>query len=222
MTTRDQGKKQARWATLGLGIAAAALWGASRLTWLKVDIFDDKSGEASHDLVGAVWSTEQSAIALLLLASVVAALALRRLGRRLIGVVAAVGALVASWSPMQLLSAGADPERVKSILTSGAASQRSTAPVSVTEWAQITGVHTEPLGPTLALVASALALLAGVVVALRPGTDSPRTNRFEAKKTRQDKLAADLAEDPGSHRVMWDAIDADVDPTDTARSTRDF
>ncbi|MDU0478007.1 TIGR02234 family membrane protein [Staphylococcus chromogenes] len=198
-----------------LGLSAAALWGASRLTWLVVDVFDDKSGQATHRLVGAVWSTEQSAVALLLLASVVAALALRRTGRRIIGVVAGMAALVASWAPMRLLTSGADLARAKTILTSGAASQRSAEPITVAQWAEITNSTVQPLGPTLALIACACALVAGIVLAMRPGQDSPRKNRFEAKKSREEKIASDLEQDPHSSRVVWDAIDADLDPTVT-------
>lgn len=213
MTTTKQNRRT-RIATLGLGLAAAIIWGASRMTWLSVDVFDDKSGAAQHQLVGAVWSTEQAAIAMLLLAGLVAGFALRRLGRRLVGAVAAVGALVASWSPMQLLSSTPDPERVKTILTSGAASQRSSNPVTVAEWAEITHIDPQLAGPALSLVGCALALFAAVVLIMRPGVDSPRQNRFETKATRAEKLQADLKEEPNSQRVMWDALDEDLDPTD--------
>ncbi|WP_047241431.1 TIGR02234 family membrane protein [Corynebacterium epidermidicanis] len=206
--------RRARFATALLALAAVLLWGASRLTWLTVEIFDDKSGAATHSLVGATWSTEQSAIALLLVASVVAALALRRVGRRLIGLVSTIGAVIASWAPMQLLAQGGDPARAKTILTSGAASQRSSAPVTVAQWAEITNMKVSVLGPTLALVACAGALFAAIVLLVRPGADSPRKNRYETKRTREEKISADLAAEPNSQRVLWDAIDADIDPTE--------
>ena len=63
-----------RIAAVLLGLGGAALWGVSRLPWLTVNVFDDKSGESTQDLVGAVWSTELTALALVLLAAMVAGL----------------------------------------------------------------------------------------------------------------------------------------------------
>lgn len=206
-------------ATAGLAVSALIMWGASRLTWLGVSVFDDKSGDAHHNLVGAVWSTEITAVALVLLAAVVATLALRRLGRRIIAALAALVAAAASWQPLQLLLYGADPLRVKELLTSGAASQQQNKPVTVTEWAQITDITVNNLGPILALVGAALGVFSGIVLAMKPGQDGARKSKYEVKQAREEKLADELAEDPDSPRLMWDALDADVDPT---TKDRDF
>ena len=48
----------------------------------------------------------------------------------------------------------------------------------------------------------------------RPGTDSPRQNKYEKETVRREKVREDLEEDPQSGRVLWDAISADIDPTD--------
>lgn len=200
-------------ATAGLGLAAALMWGSSRLTWLSVSIFDDKSGDAHHDLVGAVWSTETTAVSLLLLAAVVATLALRRLGRRIVAAIAALAAAAASWQPLQLLLYGADPLRVKELLTSGAASQRQSNPVTVIEWAQITDISVSTLGPALTLFGCALGLFAALVLVMKPGEDRARKSKYELKQAREERLTSELEEDPDSPRLMWDALDADVDPT---------
>lgn len=206
-------------ATAGLALSAIAMWAASRLTWLEVSVFDDKSGDAHHQLVGAVWSTETTAVALLLLAAVVAMLALRRLGRRIVAAIAALAAAAASWQPLQLLLYGADPLRTKELLTSGAASQQQNKPVTVTEWAQITDISVSSVGPVLTLVGCAVGLLAGIVLVMKPGEDSVRKSKYELKQAREEKLADELNEDPDSPRLMWDALDADVDPT---ANRRDF
>ncbi|QGU02331.1 Tryptophan-associated transmembrane protein [Corynebacterium kalinowskii] len=206
-------------ATAGLALSAIAMWAASRLTWLEVSVFDDKSGDAHHQLVGAVWSTETTAVALLLLAAVVAMLALRRLGRRIVAAIAALAAAAASWQPLQLLLYGADPLRTKELLTSGAASQQQNKPVTVTEWAQITDISVSAAGPVLTLVGCAVGLLAGIVLVMKPGEDSVRKSKYELKQAREEKLADELNEDPDSPRLMWDALDADVDPT---ANRRDF
>lgn len=200
--------------TLLLGLSGAVLWGASRLTWLEVAVFDDKSGDANHEIVGAVWSTEMTAVALVLLAAVVATLALRRTGRRIVAGIAAFAAAAASWRPLEVLLYGAQPERVKELLTSGAASQQQNKPITVTQWAQITDISVNNLGPILALLGCALGLLAAILLLLKPGEDKTRASTYEVKKAREEKLADDLSEDPDSPRLMWDALDADVDPTD--------
>ena len=48
----------------------------------------------------------------------------------------------------------------------------------------------------------------------RPGEDSPRQNKYEKETVRREKVREDLEEDPQSGRVLWDAISADIDPTD--------
>lgn len=201
-------------ATALLALSAVVIWIGSRLTWLRVDIFDDKSGAAQHDLVGAVWSTEMTAIALVLLAAVVAILVLRRLARRIVAGIAALAAAAASWKPLDLVLYGADPMRVKDLLTSGAASQRQSDPVTVTQWATVENIQVMNTGPLLALVGCAVGLLAGILLVMCPGVDKARRNAYETRQAREAKLADDLAADPDSPRLMWDALDADVDPTD--------
>ena len=49
---------------------------------------------------------------------------------------------------------------------------------------------------------------------VRPGTDSPRQNKYEKETVRRERVREDLEEDPHSGRVLWDAISADIDPTD--------
>ncbi|MEJ5927400.1 TIGR02234 family membrane protein [Corynebacterium sp. H128] len=203
-------------ATLLLALGAAVVWASSRLTWLSVAAFDDKSGEAVHNLPGAVWSTEMTAVALVLVAAVVATLVLRRIARRIVAAIAGLAAIGASWHPLQLLTTEPDPQRVKDLLTSGAASQQQNKPIIITDWAELTNIQVQHLGPALALLGCALALVAAVLLVMKPGEDGVRRNAYETKRAREERLEADLAEDPDSPRLMWDALDADVDPT-TAR-----
>lgn len=204
-------------ATVLLLIGAALLWGASRMTWMTVDSFDDKAGESSIDLSGAAWSTEATAIALLLLAAVGAAFALRRVGRRVVGVISALAAAGAAWTPLMLLTQGADPQRAHQLLTSGAASAQANNPVTISSWAEVTNISVSAVGPILAIIGSAIALVGGVLLAMKPGTDGAKLNKYERKAQREEKLAEDLKARPDSGRVLWDALDADIDPTDTER-----
>ena len=62
--------------------------------------------------------------------------------------------------------------------------------------------------------AAVLGLAGGVLLIARPGEDSPRQNKYEKETVRREKVREDLEEDPQSGRVLWDAISADIDPTD--------
>lgn len=215
MTNATPNKKAARAGAVALGLAGALTWIASRLDWVRAEYVDDISGGGEATVNGADWSTETGAIAVLLVAGMVAALALRRLGRRVIGVVCAVASVGLAVPAVKLLASGADPERVQALLTAGAdqAQQANSAP-AIAEWAEITTAATQPTGPALTLLAALLGLLGGVVLLVRPGEDSPRQNKYEKDSVRREKVREDLEEDPQSGRVLWDAISADIDPTD--------
>lgn len=201
-------------AQLLMAASALGLWLAGRAAWLTVTTFDDKSGEAVNDLVGATWAPETTALALTLLAGVAATLILGGLGRRIVGVLAAVVAAVAAWPPMQLVTAGADPQRALDLLSSGAATQRANAPVTVSDWAQVQDLVIHPFGPVAAIIAAALGLLGGALLMVRPGgANRKRSGAYETPEVRRERVHEDLRQEPESGRVLWDALDAGVDPT---------
>ena len=49
---------------------------------------------------------------------------------------------------------------------------------------------------------------------MRPGVDSAKLNKYETEAVRREKLGEDLEARPDSGRVMWDALDSGIDPTD--------
>lgn len=207
-------RRNSRIAALLLGLGALVLWVASRMDWIAVEAYDDKSGAVSQQIVGATWSTEATAVALLLLAGCVAGFALRRIGRRIVGVVGALAAVGASWAPLNLLAGEPDPERARLILTSAQSSQRASDPVALSEWAQLLDIQVITMGPMVAMIGCALALFGGVMLAAKPGQDSAKLNKYERKRNREARIVDDLKSTPDSGRVMWDALDADIDPTD--------
>ena len=216
MTTAAQpDKKAAREGAIALGVAGALTWISSRMDWVRAEFVDDISGGGETSVNGADWSTETGAIAVLLLAGMVAAFALRRLGRRVIGAICAVASVGLAVPAVRVLVGGADPERVHALLTVGAdeAQQGNSAP-AIAQWAEITSATTLVAGPGLALAAAVLGLAGGVLLIARPGEDSPRQNKYEKETVRREKVREDLEEDPQSGRVLWDAISADIDPTD--------
>lgn len=208
-------------ALLVMLLSAAGLWLAGRAAWLTVTTFDDKSGEAVNDLVGATWAPESTALALALAAGVAATLILGGIGRRIVGGLAAVIAAAAAWSPLQVLTTGADPQRALDLLSSGAATQRANAPVTVSDWAQVQDLQVHSLGPVAAVIAAALGVLGGVLLLARPGgtVAKRRSGAYETPEVRRERVRDDLDREPQSGRVLWDALDAGVDPTATDPDT---
>jgi uncharacterized membrane protein (TIGR02234 family) len=103
-----------RIAQLLLVVAAGALWGASRLPWVVIRSFDGLGPPTEVTLSGATWSTALLPLALLMLATAVAALAVRGWPlRALAGLMAAasfaVGYLgVSLWTLPDVAVRGAD------------------------------------------------------------------------------------------------------------------
>jgi len=202
--------RTSRIAALLLAVSAAVLWAASRMAWITVDTFDDKSGDATNVIIGGLWSTEQTAVAMLLLAGSIAGFAVRRVGRRVVVVISALAGIGVSWAPLGLLAGEPDPQRAHQLLSTGEEAK-------IAAWAEIANLDVTSAGPALAMFGAAVALFGGVLLAMKPGTDSAKLNRYERKQDRAAKISRDLEAEPDSGRVMWDALDADIDPTATRR-----
>lgn len=142
---------------LGIGAGALVVWISSRMNWVTIEAFDDKSGSVTQSIVGATWSTEIMALALALLAAFAAALVLKRMGRRIIGGISALIAVGASLSPLALLTQDPDAERARTLLTSGVASQKANSGTLLSDWAEIINTTTHPLAAVVAMIGCALA-----------------------------------------------------------------
>lgn len=206
-----------RVSALLLGVAAACLWGASRMDWVVADTADDLAGGRSIAISGGQWSMEITALTLVILAGCVAGLALRRLGRRVVGVLCALAAVGASWSGLSMLAGTPDPEHARNVLRAAANNETAVNAEGISEWANVVAVHPQTAGPVVSLLACAVVLFAGVLLAMRPGEDSARLNKYERQAAREEKIERELEESPDSGRVLWDAIDADIDPSDDER-----
>ncbi|WP_296147322.1 TIGR02234 family membrane protein [uncultured Corynebacterium sp.] len=213
-----QDKRHARLGALLMGIGALVLWLASRVSWMTVNYEDDRTGNGAVDVNGATWSTEVTAVVLLLLAATVAGLALRRWGRRLVGAVGAIAAVAVTIPPLGLLAGSPDPERAKALLTLGGeetAIGSTVGETAIPEWANISSIDVAALGPIAAVLGALAAAAGGLLLAVRPGYDAATVNKYEKTSQRREKIEQDLESEPDSGRVLWDAIDADLDPTDT-------
>lgn len=195
------------------GLSGLASWLLARLPWMHATVNDDKAGDSVEALSGAAWATELQIASFALIAFLLVALVTKSAGRRVTGVLAALAGAVLAYSPIMLLTAGADSERVWNILATGAVSAKATDPVRISQWAEITGVDVSAIGPGCTVVAAAAAIVAGVILAMRPGKDTKKADMLEATGTRRQQLESDIEAAPDSERVMWDALDEGIDLT---------
>lgn len=199
-------------------VGAIVLWLSSRMTWVTAAVEDDKAGSSVMDLSGSLWSLELIALTVVVLAGSVAALALRRTARRIVAIITALAAAGAAWRPVSLLTAGAEAERAQELLHGGT-NDTSVDSTTISDWAVVLTADASSAGPVLAIIGAALALFGAVMVASNPGVDKPRTAKYETPAVRQERLQEDMETSQDSGRVMWDALDADIDPTDTPPRT---
>lgn len=216
------GRRAARAGAALVGISGVVVWAVSQMTWMQVDYLDDLAGDGTAALRGAEWSTELSAVAVLLLAGMVAGFALRRTGRRVVGAVCAVAAAAAAAPGIKLLAGGGDAQRAHAILSAGSETTQSASHAVISQWAEVVSVAVLPAGPSISVLGSVLGLIGGALLALRPGSDAPRQHKYETEAVRMDNVRADLEEDPSSGRVLWDALSADIDPTQDPTREGDF
>jgi uncharacterized membrane protein (TIGR02234 family) len=184
-----------RVAQLSLVLAAAGLWGASRLTWVQVTSFDGLGHPKATALSGATWSTALIPLALVALAAAVAALAVRGWPLRLLAVLVAAASFGMGYLAISLW-----------MLADVAPRGARLADVPITT---LLDAQRSSTGAVLTLVAAVLSL-AGAVLLMRSATrraaDTARYDRTQAAPT--DEPAAALSE-----RMIWDALDEGADPT---------
>ncbi|AFM17310.1 trp region conserved hypothetical membrane protein [Mycolicibacterium chubuense NBB4] len=184
-----------RVAQLSLVLAAAGLWGASRLTWVRVSSFDGLGHPKTHDLSGSAWSTALIPLALVVLAAAVAALAVRGWVLRLLAVLVAAASLGMGYLAISLW-----------VVSDVAVRAANLAEVPV---ADLLSTERHYAGAAVTLVAAVLSLLASALL-MRPATGA---NADAGRYSRRPEVDA---EEPAamSERMIWDALDEGRDPTD--------
>lgn len=184
-----------RVAQLGLLLAAAGLWVASRMTWVEVTSFDGLGQPKTAALSGATWSTALVPLAVLLLAAAIAALAVRGWPLRALALLVAVASAGTAYLAISLWVI--DDVAVR-------ASHLAESPV-----ADIIGTQRHYAGAVVTAVAAAVTLLCAVVLMRSAGSERSGTTRYTRR-------AAAPTEEPGaamSERAIWDALDEGHDPT---------
>lgn len=182
-----------RVAQLLLVLAAAGLWGASRLTWVVLETSDGLGLPRTATVNGATWSSTLIPTALLLLAAAAAALAVRGWPLRALAVLVALASAGQGYTALSLW-----------VIPDVAAYAARQADIPVMD---LVGSGREYAGAGVTAVAAAVTLVAAVLM-IRSASNT-RALRYR-------RGPAVEPADPGvamSERMIWDALDEGSDPT---------
>lgn len=190
-----------------LAVGAVALWGASRMTWVRLTSFDGLGAERDTALIGGTWAAALTPLALTLVAAIAASFAVRGWALRVLAVLIAAVAVAAAIPAVGLLTQGASDERAAQL-----AELPARANVTATE---ITS------GPAaLTLVGAACAIAAAAALFRKAGAGSGLSSKYDSPAARRDAATrrpsggvAAAAAEPVTERMLWDALDAGRDPT---------
>jgi uncharacterized membrane protein (TIGR02234 family) len=185
-----------RVAQIGLVLSAAALWGASQMTWVDVTSFDGLGQPRTIALSGGSWSTALVPLAVLLLATAVAALAVRGWPLRALAILAAIASAGMAYLAISLWVMRDVGVR---------ASQLADAPV-----ADLVGTQRHYGGAVITAVAAVVTLVCAVLLLRSAAGNSAGVARY----ARRTPIPADKTDGAVSERQLWDALDEGRDPTD--------
>jgi uncharacterized membrane protein (TIGR02234 family) len=181
-----------------LVVASAGLWAASRLTWVDLQTFDGLGPPKLVTLPGAAWSSGLVPLALLLLATAVAALAVRGWLLRMLALLVAVASLAIGYLAISLW-----------VIPDAAVRGADIAHVPVLT---LVGSQRHYLGPAITL-ATAICTLVAAVLLMRAAASAPGTvTKYLTPAARRALSQPD--EKTMSERMIWDALDEGRDPTD--------
>lgn len=193
------GRLTIRIAQVLLVASAAGLWAASKLTWVDLRTFDGLGPPKLVTLSGATWSSALLPLALVLLATAVAVLAVRGWVLRVLAVLVALASLAAGYLAVSTLE-----------IPDVAVRAAELARVPLLE---LVGSTRHYPGPVITL-ASAVCTLSGAVLVMRAATSAGRTaTKYLTPAARRSATARD--EGPLSERMIWDELDEGRDPTES-------
>ena len=215
MTDARPGRRTIGIAQLLLVVAAAALWLASRLPWVVIRSFDGLGPPKSVTLSGASWSTALLPLAVLQLATAVAALAVRGWALRALAALLALASFavgylgVSLWAIPDVAVRGADLAHIPLVA--------------------LVGSERHYLGAVAAVISAACTLIAAVLLIRSASVvgsaaagptkyASPAARRSIARRDNADNVSQDAGQDM-SERMIWDALDEGRDPTDRPRES---
>ncbi|GAA3690954.1 TIGR02234 family membrane protein [Gordonia hankookensis] len=226
-------------AAILLALAALAFWSASRLVWCRVLAADGLAPARDFDVKGSDWSPWLTPLALVLLAAILAAFSVRGWGLRVIAILVAAGGVLAAIPAISLMTGGAD---------SGYAADAANLPgrfqvllITTNSWAAVVALA----GTVCAVLAGVLLLRVAGGAGMSSKYKSPGARRAELERqifaeherttgaTTGTATTGDTASDDASRadgrnegpaaneRMMWDALDTGIDPTDVPETPAD-
>jgi uncharacterized membrane protein (TIGR02234 family) len=198
-------------AQLLLVVAAGALWTASRLPWVVVRSFDGLGPPRDVTLNGASWSTALLPLAILMLVTALAAVAVRGWPLRVLAGLLAVASFAVGYLGISLW-----------VLPDVAVRGAELAHVSLLS---LVGSQRRYPGALAAVLAAVCTLVAAVLLmrsASIRGSAREGTTKYVAPAARRSMARRDDAEAAApeiSERMIWDALDEGRDPTDRPRES---
>jgi uncharacterized membrane protein (TIGR02234 family) len=181
-------------------LAAAALWGASRLAWVEVTSFDGLGHPKTVTLDGGSWSTALVPLAVILLAALLKAGVGPTWQLRLLAVIVAGTSAFMGYLAISLW-----------VIQDVAARAAHLADVPV---ANLVGTQRHYLGAVLTLVAAVLTLVGAVLFMRSPAKPTPEHDeKYDAPARRREAVRRRALDTDMSERMMWDALDEGRDPT---------
>jgi uncharacterized membrane protein (TIGR02234 family) len=192
------GRRTIRIAQALLVAAAAGLWAASELTWVDLRTFDGLGPPKLIALSGAAWSSALVPLALVLLVTAIAALAVRGWPLRILGMLVAIASLATGYLAISLL-----------VIPDVAVPAADLAHVPVL-W--LVGSQRHYPGPAITL-ATAVCTLVGAVLLMRAAASTRGADTKYVTPAARRSLAQQRDEKTMSERMIWDALDEGEDPT---------
>lgn len=180
-----------------LVMAATGSWAASRMTWVDLRTFDGLGPPKLVALSGAAWSSALLPLTLVLLATAIAALAVRGRPLRMLAVLVAVVSLatgylaISMWAVPDVAVRAADLTHVP-VLT-------------------LVGSQRHYLGPVITLVAAVCTLVGAVLLMRAANLARSTATKYLTSAARRSRSRR--SEEEVSERMIWDALDEGLDLT---------
>ncbi|MFE3195302.1 TIGR02234 family membrane protein [Nocardia sp. NPDC059240] len=201
-----------------LAVAAALLWASSRMNWARIEITSDYGLPRTKDLNGGVWFGALTPLALVFLATIAAVFATHGWWRRAVGVVVAVVAAMSAVPAYALLMHQGTAGRAERLAELHGGDHAG-------------AVTTSALPAVVSLAGAVVAFVAGLLLVRQSSEAKRMSGKYDNPANRKLSAAEQVAahharvRDPGSGspdastgqlsgRVLWDALDEGVDPTD--------
>ncbi|MED5801636.1 TIGR02234 family membrane protein [Gordonia sp. Z-3] len=240
MSTKSYLRRRQVLAAVLLAVSALALWSASRLVWCRVLASDGLAPPRTFEVKGSDWSPWLTPLALVLLAAILAAFSLRGWGLRVIAILVAAAGVLSAVPALSLITGGADSDYAAS--AADIPGRFQVLLITTVDWAAAVVL----VGSLCSVLAGVLLLrVAGGASGMSSKYQTPGARREELERqifaeheqrrhqpdgqdggvaparrpARADDPAGGNDAPPANERMMWDALDTGIDPTDVDGDT---